>query len=707
MSQTPGLSAHTPHAALPQGHVPPPQPEPIDAESKANRTPGNNVAPVVMPPASSITTTSSSSISTALFPPSSFQSPPHFEHLRIEGKRLAQTTKRVPSRPINLPRPDASASVSRRVSLSPAIALMPMQEPEAGAASRPPIGANLAGETPTRVSRLLSRALNEQTAARLTGGFANSQRFAPRTVETQTGDGLTRSPLPLTLSTQPGLEEETPSPLRQPTASPTTQTVPPHHIVELRPQPPAHPLPAQPGEGNWLAGEEMMRVPGVADLVQMCRQDADISVAQGLQAQGYLDRLYEIYKAHTPATILAHDPMRTAMTLSLLVDLDVSPQQFRQALAHGAVRDFFAQGAVSEGGYLGSWGAATAIVIRLLDDGSSEFGRALYPALMAGIGLCMVLRLQRKGDLFPSWSVPRVFDLKGKPVVPASTTAGFAKSCLAYWGFSIPLLLVALDTHVASTSTDKAALSLKKAWRRLNWNMLSSGFVAVTRYFMFERERVYLNARPVYPGESPNFQKWVMKGALEELTSGPRWHDSALMKTAVIAPLRYGVSGAEGLARWFGLDCIPDHLESKQVVANRAHIGRQEDYEATMTDHGLDVLSGFVLSATALFVNGLALWISHQSPRKAREWDVAHSILILQMSWGVAVALRDLMSKWNESVTQDTKAVIQRRRLRLATQAGLGRPDASLVAPRVQAARARHAQANAQAIRNPDPAATD
>lgn len=477
-------------------------------------------------------------------------------------------------------------------------------------------------------------------------------------------------------------------------------------VVEL----PVQAQPAAPKEGRMLARD--LRAPEVQELLLQCRRHADISVAQGLRTDGYLDQLYRLYKSHTPSEILLHDPMRTVVTLGLLVDLDISPQQLREALAHNAVRDFFAQGAVSEGGYLGSWAAATALVITMLENENSEFSRALLPAIVAGVGLCMVLRLQRKGDLFPSWSVPRVFDLDGRPVVPASTPSGFAKSCLAYWGFSIPLLVITLDTHTSTSKDDRAAyaqaLSLKKAWRRLTWNLLSSGLVAVTRYFMFQRERVYLNARPVYAGETEALAKFAMKGALEELTCGARWYQNAALKTMVAAPLRYGLAGAEGLARWAGMDCIPDALESEQFNANRHHLGPQDDYEATMTDYGLDILSGFVLSATALFVNGLALWISHQPARKAREWDVAHAILILQMSWGIAVALRDLMSRWNESTLRDTKAVTQRRRLRLATAGGLGRPGASLVAPRVLQARAAHVRAAQRASHhNPGPGAVD
>lgn len=760
MSETHKLSAHTPHASLSQGKPQREPPVPNGADSKSTRTPGHNVAPELLPPASSFTTMSASSHSSTFFPPSSFQSPPPVETAGSGSKQKGSGIRRVPSRPQPESRPEAPPPGSRRVSLSPAIALTPMQETEPEGKVRQGTGSVRTLRTPVRVTSLARSLLNERTAHLLTAGLADSQRRPGRTTDTKLQLVVVPSPLPNQVASEE--EEQTPPPNRQPSApstptltTTTTTTTPPVPGLDLpqplsviidmpgvpatpgstvltvpprpdapaeagadlrqpdpairpaQPQPlprlpQAHLQPAHPNEGAWLASEEMMRVPGVADLVRMCQEDANISVAEGLQPPGYLDRLYELYKSHTPPTILAHDPLRTVMTLSLLVDLNVSPQQLKQALTHGALRDFSAQGAVSEGGYLGSWAAATALVIRLLNEDSSEFSRALFPALMAGIGLCMVLRLQRKGDLFPSWSVPRVFDVKGRPVVAASTRSGFAKSCFAYWGFSIPLLLVALDTHVASTSTDKDALSLKKAWRRLTWNMLSSGLVAVTRYFMFERERVFLNARQAYPNEPAHFQKWVMKGSLEELMSGKHWHESAAMKTALVAPVRYGLSGAEGLARWFGLDAIPDRLESKQVVANRTRLPRQEEYEATMTDYGLDVLSGFVLSATALFVNGLALWISHQPRREAKEWDVAHSILILQMSWGVAVALRDLMSKWNESVVQDTKAVTQRRRERLAAAGGFGNPGASLVAPRVQEARARHAQAHAVPVPNPN-----
>ncbi len=89
----------------------------------------------------------------------------------------------------------------------------------------------------------------------------------------------------------------------------------------------------------------------------------------GQQGADRLDKLYALYREHTPESIQKHQLARTIATLMVLIEHDVTPETLQAALRWAARRDLAAQVVAGLIGYTGSWFVGTTVSLLMVKQG--------------------------------------------------------------------------------------------------------------------------------------------------------------------------------------------------------------------------------------------------------------------------------------------------------------------------------------------------
>jgi hypothetical protein len=258
----------------------------------------------------------------------------------------------------------------------------------------------------------------------------------------------------------------------------------------------------------------------------------------GQQGADRLDKLYALYREHTPESIQKHQLARTIATLMVLIEHDVTPETLQAALRWAARRDLAAQVVAGLIGYTGSWFVGTTVSLLMVKQGFKPGTSIAASAAVTAFGTRLMTRWLRLADTGPTWRrTVGGFDPDGKAVPAIRTRTGFAVSSAAYWPFLASLYSVtALWAHPSRAFTvgeaRERAVAILDARRFLNY--AATVGVALHRYFAplaVERlsdppvavEHAWLDgrARPGTEGTLGQISgEHVLLGAIQELSGG-------------------------------------------------------------------------------------------------------------------------------------------------------------------------------------------
>ncbi len=407
----------------------------------------------------------------------------------------------------------------------------------------------------------------------------------------------------------------------------------------------------------------------------------------GQQGADRLDKLYALYREHTPESIQKHQLARTIATLKVLIEHDVTPETLQAALRWAARRDLAAQVVAGLIGYTGSWFVGTTVSLLMVKQGFKPGTSIAASAAVTAFGTRLMTRLLRLADTGPTWRrTVGGFDQDSKAVPAIRTRTGFAVSSAAYWPFLASLYSVtALWAHPSRAFTAgearERAVAILDARRFLNY--AATVGVALHRYFAplaVERlsdppiavEHAWLDgrARPGTDGTQISGEH-VLLGAIQELSGGT---SSALRGAA-----RSACQLLQSVPRTL-LPCAAEVSDGPSAP------GVVDTVAPPPGRLARDTLLVFGLMAVVAMTGLLRTMASDpevsggphpgepaSTTAHPRAMDFfSDSFLVL--GWGVLMAAADMTSPEIDSIDRDTKRVAGERHERLAER---GRSAAS------------------------------
>lgn len=252
-----------------------------------------------------------------------------------------------------------------------------------------------------------------------------------------------------------------------------------------------------------------------------------------------LNRLFEVYKSHTPEIVFNSSVTRTATTLQTLLEAGITPEKLKSACFWAKARDVTAQLFTSEMAYASGFLVLTGATLGMTEGGASPEVRDLVAPLMLVATSLPVASLLREGQMHPSFTRPVELDDQGNVVHALATNKGFWKVSAQFFPFLGTLGYVDSQTRDPASTTpgtpEFTDAVRERAVLRMASGIAASAGVGLYRMFGLKREHVWLDASTPEKAEA-------MLGAIERVTR-PGSVPSALYTYLVDRPLA-GLTGS-------------------------------------------------------------------------------------------------------------------------------------------------------------------
>ncbi len=424
-------------------------------------------------------------------------------------------------------------------------------------------------------------------------------------------------------------------------------------------------------QGQWanFLGAHQGTYPWLSDPVLTPKTAADLQAIRELvgklpqQPNEQFVQLFNAYKKHTPAIVLANSVERTAKTLKALLDAGITADKLETACTMSRIRDIGAQLTASTAGYLGSFFTFNSVLAKLIREQADPAVQSTLPALVHTATSLVVQRFLRTAEMYPGWTRPVEADSKGAPAGAITTDRGYQKTLAQYWPFFAPLLVASLGTPDPALATDPATRLDRTADRvelRRDWGFLATAGVALHRIYAFDREHVWLDA-------SNPAKERTMRGAIAELTSVPQTA-AALGKYVLVRPL----AGAAGV---MGLDLHPAVNAAYEWASGTARDSKDERpaWPQPSGVSGLfSQLRTTAMRATALlspmYLFNAARSLSNSAPGHSNLINVANDTLLIA-GWGYAMAESEHRVATDPELSAENALRSQRQQVALARRA--------------------------------------